>query len=672
MLLPSSARSEHDPDLCPDLEAAAANITAANIAMNPVTGAFADPSHETACASQLFRMAFPCHAFLMALSLAISIWQSLSVPTDLWPLESLAAFCTALGLIGRVLVHRMDDRVRGQRQGSWIWTGLVVLGVTIDFVGYDLVACAAPVTLQNEWTIQAVTGALVNGSHGLGFWHKLGLMGLMLLDGLWTIAFCGEVALAVESMLVVGFVVVHMAEMHLRHSYVEKQRQAEEKQRQAEEKRRYTHRLAEGKRLGETLEERNEQLRAEKERLLYDNELQRRGRPLDDGDDRSAIRRGLQAGPSQQPLSTTGDTSSSDLSGAKPASDYPPPSLPPGPPSSASSGSTATPLTWAKPTAPPPTWAELDAQYYAEMAAKTAAGQGGPFGPPFTWTRPTAPPPTWAELGLPDDDPMRRAPPPSRAELAYRRHYAKMAAGPSQPYPPAAGTDSSEAAGPAPSDVPPPSLPPGPPSRTAGKGRVVARSSHSSTGFEGTASARLSSASTSSGEDAPGVVLAGASSRQEQLAAEALAEMAMEEGGGAQRQQSPVPAHANSLVPRIRTEATTTRNQEVVIHINGAAPPSALQQRFDALVMCDFTPRSPSELPRPQWVSFQQLFHLFQPHAPKEVWPMGPNNLKQLIVAWYKSHPTFAGLEVDRWCTRFEAPPGTGLTYKFCFEHTPR
>tara|TARA_B100000795_G_scaffold197151_1_gene151147 strand:- start:87 stop:533 length:447 start_codon:yes stop_codon:yes gene_type:complete len=148
--------------------------------------------------------------------------------------------------------------------------------------------------------------------------------------------------------------------------------------------------------------------------------------------------------------------------------------------------------------------------------------------------------------------------------------------------------------------------------------------------------------------------------------------MAMEEGGGAQRQQSPVPAHANSLVPRIRTEATTTRNQEVVIHINGAAPPSALQQRFDALVMCDFTPRSPSELPRPQWVSFQQLFHLFQPHAPKEVWPMGPNNLKQLIVAWYKSHPTFAGLEVDRWCTRFEAPPGTGLTYKFCFEHTPR
>eukprot|EP00964_Phaeocystis_antarctica_P025563 scaffold14387_cov57-Phaeocystis_antarctica.AAC.1 len=108
---------------------------------------------------------------------------------------------TTLGLVGRVLVHRMHDRVRGQRLGSWTWTALVVLIVTIDVVGYfELVACGS-VTLQSEWTIKAVTGALVNGSHGLGFGHKLGLIGLMLLDGLWVIAFCGEVALAGEGML---------------------------------------------------------------------------------------------------------------------------------------------------------------------------------------------------------------------------------------------------------------------------------------------------------------------------------------------------------------------------------------------------------------------------------------------------------------------------------------
>ena len=55
------------------------------------------------------------------------------------------------------------------------------------------------------------------------------------------------------------------------------------------------------------LEERNEQLKAEKERLLYDNALQRCGRPIEDDDNRSTICRGLQAVP---------------------------PSLPPGPPSS--------------------------------------------------------------------------------------------------------------------------------------------------------------------------------------------------------------------------------------------------------------------------------------------------------------------------------------------------
>ena len=371
-LLSSGApRSEHDPD----------DAAAASIAMHPVTGAFANPSHESACAAQLFRMAFPCHAFLMALSLAISIWTSLSVPTELWPLESVAAFCTALGLIGRVLVHRMDDTVRGQCLGSWTWTALVVLGVTIYFIPTKV---SWPVTLHDGWTIQAVTGSLVNGSHGLGFWHKLGLIGLMLVDGLWAIGSYGKAALGNESMLVVGFVVAHMAEMHLRHSYVEKQRQAKD----------YTHRLAEEKRLGETLEERNEQLRAEKERLLYD--VQRRGRPLDDDDDRSAIRRGLQAGPSQQPLSTTGDTSSSDLSGAKPASDSPTPSLPPGPPSSTSSGSTAPPLTWAKPTAPPPTWAEPDRPYYGKSGGRT----GGSTRAALTGPRPTAPP----ELELLDDD----------------------------------------------------------------------------------------------------------------------------------------------------------------------------------------------------------------------------------------------------------------------------
>jgi hypothetical protein len=87
---------------------------------------------------------------------------------------------------------------------------------------------------------------------------------------------------------------------------------------------------------GRQLEERNEQLRAEKERLLYD--MQRRGRPLDDDDDRSAIRRGLQAGSSQPCLLHGGDTDPSEPGGAPSGT---PLTLPPGAPSSASSGSVA-------------------------------------------------------------------------------------------------------------------------------------------------------------------------------------------------------------------------------------------------------------------------------------------------------------------------------------------
>ena len=104
---------------------------------------------------------------------------------------------------------------------------------------------------------------------------------------------------------------------YLRYSYAEK------------------HRLTEDKR---ELEERNEQLKAEKERLQYD--VHRRGPPLDD-DNRSAIRRGLQAG--RQPCDPLDDASAADPSeaGERPPSVSPPPSFPPGAPSSTDRSSNA-------------------------------------------------------------------------------------------------------------------------------------------------------------------------------------------------------------------------------------------------------------------------------------------------------------------------------------------
>ena len=75
-----------------------------------------------------------------------------------------------------------------------------------------------------------------------------------------------------------------------------------------------------------------------------------------------------------------------------------------------------------------------------------------------------------------------------------------------------------------------------------------------------------------------------------------------------------------------------------------------LKQKFVELVMRDFTPRHPDDLPLSQWVSYDRLYELFQPHAPLDVWQKGPGNLKQLIIEWYQGDPAFTGLAPSAWC----------------------
>ena len=75
LLACSETRSEHEIE---DLEAAevtaSTKTAAASIAMHRLTGTFADRSHESAYAARIFRMAFPYHAFLLALILAAAVW----------------------------------------------------------------------------------------------------------------------------------------------------------------------------------------------------------------------------------------------------------------------------------------------------------------------------------------------------------------------------------------------------------------------------------------------------------------------------------------------------------------------------------------------------------------------------------------------------------------------
>ena len=300
ILARSAPRSERDPDL---------EATTAKLAMHPVTGTFADPALELAFAAQLFRTAYPFHAFLMAL-LAAYTWIALTTLPDRRGFFVTIALLTALGLLGRTLLHRMENSVGAQRIGSWTWTAIVVLGGSVEIAGCIIepgVSWAAVAGLYRIGLqlVMVLAFAVTNGSLGMSFAHKFALA--VPMSSIVKLAVCDDgrtltAVLCEIAALNAGSVAVHMLELYLRSSYVER----------VEEKRR--------------LEVRMEQLQAEKERLLYD--LQRRGRPLDD-DNRNAIRRGLQ-GPNPREA------------GAPTPSESPLPSLPPGAPSStADSSSTA-------------------------------------------------------------------------------------------------------------------------------------------------------------------------------------------------------------------------------------------------------------------------------------------------------------------------------------------
>ena len=107
-----------------------------------------------------------------------------------------------------------------------------------------------------------------------------------------------------------------------------------------------------------------------------------------------------------------------------------------------------------------------------------------------------------------------------------------------------------------------------------------------------------------------------------------------------------------------------------------AAHLSSLQEVFTVHVMCDFTPRVPKELSTSKWTTLEQLFIRLQQHAPTETTMLDRINIRQLITEWFKDHPAFAGLPYSAWCKRLKdnSPQAhaRSLTYKFCFEYTPR
>jgi hypothetical protein len=395
--------NEHDPFLS-DAEA--------GVAMHRFTGAFVDPAHEEAFAANFFRISLPFHMILILLFIAIVIYMEFRVVPALRLLWISIFASAALFAICRVLLHFMKDAASGQRIGSRVWTVAFSMCMIAD-VYFDVIrkenTCVPtneqflvrqlklirtfplprvppnphPHPHSHQAPLQLIAGALLNGSLGMSMLHKTTLIGLLIFDAIVVVVFCGGPALGVAAcqggVVVVGASVAHMAELYLRRVYMEKVRSDEDRRR---------------------LEERNEQLKAEKERLQYD--VQRKGHVIND-DERSAIRRGLQAvrlprgGGSEASYRSHGVHRSVSEAGGPTPSDAPPPSLPPGAPSSAGTSSLApssVPDSDSRPAAgpatdsdsrpaprpdnaiwhipPPLTWEEADRQFYAERAHQAA------------------------------------------------------------------------------------------------------------------------------------------------------------------------------------------------------------------------------------------------------------------------------------------------------------
>ena len=225
-LLATDAKRSDDPDLEAPAPAPAASPspnleTAPN--MHCVTGTFADPSHESAFAAQLFRMAYPVHVLLLAVILAWFTWNGLVQPDERSYFVAVALIC-GLPLVGRVLLHRTGSRdpVRSQRLGSWAWAVGMVLACAVDiaaFITAPILSCAAwkdpPKYLLPFGNILFV---LVNGSHGLGFTCKFALVALLLTESIVAMISCHDPELdpwviCAIGVLVVGAAATHTAEL---------------------------------------------------------------------------------------------------------------------------------------------------------------------------------------------------------------------------------------------------------------------------------------------------------------------------------------------------------------------------------------------------------------------------------------------------------------------------
>ena len=394
--------------------------------------------------------------------------------------------------------------------------------------------------------------------------------------------------------------------------------------------------------------------------------MQRRGRPLDDDDDRSAIRRGLLAGPSQSYPSTS-DTDLTEPAGALSDS---PPTLPPGPPSSASSGSVASLGQKVVPArlVVPATWAESNqsgAPNYSGVAPTAAAPTAAPTVEPSPLLRHasfSAPP------KRPDQSTWLRGFAASAAALARARWTRSPEEGKGHAPSATAWASSGEQeqlAAEALADL------------TTAEGAMMAQPFVSTKGAAHTKHkegrwrarslrnlTRLSEGVHSTSEGGSNAELQKEAKQLRQIGASTSPQASLERAGHTEEDRWTTVTIASSSV----TSEVNVPHQHRAVS-GGSSTCSTVEDKFYMHVICNYTPRAPGELPMKRWVSCAQMLRELQPHAPAK------DYVNQLITDHFKNHPTFAGHPFCAWCKKlkdFDAPAGGRKNVmKFSLEYTP-
>ena len=463
-------------------------------------------------------------------------------------------------------------------------------------------------------------------------------------------------------------------------------------------------RLEETRRQKEMLEERNEQLQAEKERLLYD--LQRFNHQIDD--ERSAICRGLLAKSTSQPCHFSSGMDLTSEAGGSAPSDSLPPSLPPGAPSSCGSSSSEPLGTYSQERAAqaavappcPRAWDNLDTkELVPARSLLSSTGFEGVYACEDGFG---------AEL---QNGAKRLRQDGFRCPLEAALERARWLKSCEESNAPAAAAEKGSSQEPLPAQ-----------SREESKEYAPAAAREKSSGQEQLAAEALIEMV------APAVAPAATqlftyakqASAHTSTHKQGLAHIPREEEQPRPRDPYPVRAENLGAWTTLRNNTNIARalgvanpfrgveqpgraamaqvipaklilNQErgqraagatQVIHQQAAAPAgsstaSALEARFAAHVMCNYTPQPPNKLSKKRWVSCDDLHRQLKPLTSLEAERWQPVYVKQLVTELFKDHPLFAGRPFSEWSKKLmnrdalaHSTGKTHVTY-FCLEHTP-